>query len=104
MGWGALNDRPAQPSFFGNQDNQHRDDAAADGKDPPHEPLPMRRDLWRVDGDRGWHVVFAPHGDGPIVKVVHFTPATKDQERLVVRIAYKYPLQAVTICVMEYCA
>ena len=98
----GLNDAPGVPPLFWNQHKEHRQDAAADGKNAPHQSLPVRGDLWRVDGNRGWHILFAPHGDGLIFKVIHFAPAAENEERFVVGIAQKNPFQAVTVGVLKY--
>src|ERR1700680_1529390 len=94
VGGRGLDNCPLVPFSLRNQREQHGQDAAADWKNAPHKPLPTWRNLRRVHWHCWWHVLFAPHADRLIFKVIHLAPASKDQERLVVGVPYEYPFQA----------
>src|SRR5580692_4070872 len=101
MGGCRLDDAPFVPSFLWNEREQYRENTAADGKSAPHQALPMRRNLGRIEGSCWRHVLFAPHRDRLVLKIIHLTPAREDQKRLVVWVAEEYPFQSVTVRVMK---
>ena len=87
---------------LGNQDHQDRQQAAAEGQGPPQHALPMRRHLRGVHWRGRGHTVFAPHNDGVVIQFVHAPPAGKLQQRIVIRVAYENPFQAVTVRVLQH--
>jgi len=90
------------PRFARNQKNQYGKQTAAKRENTPHQALPVRRDLWRVDG-RGWrYSVLAPYRDGLVFKAVNRTPAGEGQKRIVIMIPHKYPFQSVVIRMREH--
>ncbi len=72
------------------------------GRMPHMSPCHVRRHLGCVDGSGGWDIILAPDADGAILESVHFAPAGKNHERLVVRVAHKNPFQSVAVGVMKH--
>src|SRR5262249_24541792 len=94
---GGLCNRKLASALIRNQHDEQRENTAADRQNAPHDPLPRRWYFVGVYRRGWWHSLFAPDRNRAIVEVVNFSPAGEHQQRFVVRIVQKNPLQAVVI-------
>src|SRR5262249_42613071 len=88
-------------SIGNEQEQKNCKDAAANGKNSPHQALPRRRDGIGNNLPRGWDIVLRPRGDLPRVVGFNPPPPGKDEQRLVVRIVDKNKFQTVVVGVAK---
>src|SRR3954469_17261151 len=88
-------------AFAGDEQEQQRQNAAADGQNSPEKSLHLGGHLRRVNGGGGRNVVLAPDSDGSIIETVDFPPAGKSEQRFVVSVAHENPLQSVAVGVVK---
>src|SRR6185437_14999141 len=102
LGWRRERDAALQRATLRNQQHQQCENTAAEGEDPPHQPLPVWRNLGRVERSCGRHPVFAPDDDGVVIEIVDRPPSGKGQQRIVIVVLYKHPLQSIVIRVLQH--